>query len=93
MLLWAIGAGPLARAMPESWAWPERMAAAILSLDREAAGARLIETAAPDRWRDLVLGYPIVRDNRDALARCEKEAAKVARSVRCPIKIDHATTR
>ena len=79
MLLWAIGAGPLARAMPESWSWPERMAAAVLRLDREAAGARLIETAAPDRWRDHVQGYPIVRDNRDALARCGKQAAKAAR--------------
>ena len=36
--------GAVARAMPESWYWPERMAARILRLDREAAGARLIET-------------------------------------------------
>jgi hypothetical protein len=69
------------------------MAAYIVGMDQEAAGARLIETAAPDRWRDLVLDYPIVRDNRDALARCEKEAAKAARSMRCVIEIDHAASR
>jgi Family of unknown function (DUF6118) len=69
------------------------MAAAILCMDRETAGARLIETAAPDHWRDLVLSYRIVRDNCDALARCEKEAAKNARSVRCLIEISNATSR
>ena len=80
MLLLAIGIGPVVRAMPESWHWPESMAADIVGMDQEAAGARLIATAAPDRWRDLVLDYPIVRNNRDALARCEKDAAKAARS-------------
>jgi hypothetical protein len=57
------------------------------------AGACLIESAAPNEWRDMAFGYRVVSDNRDAIAQCEKEAAKAAPSVRCPIKIDHATTR
>ena len=93
MLLLAIGIGPVVRAMPESWHWPESMAADIVGTDQQAAGARLIESAAPKQWRDMAFGYRVVSDNRDAIAQCEKEAAKAARSVRCPIKIDHATTR
>ena len=93
MFLLAIGIGPVVRAMPESWHWPESMAADIVGMDQETAGARLIETAAPDRWRDLILGYRIVRDNRAGLVRCEKEAAKDARSMRCVIEIDHAASR
>jgi hypothetical protein len=88
MVLWAFGAGPIARAMPESWNWPEKMAAHIIGTDQETAGARLIETAAPDQWRDIVLGYRIVNDNRDAITRCEKLAAKETKSVRCTIQID-----
>jgi hypothetical protein len=93
MILLAIGIGPVVRAMPESWQWPESMAADIVGMGQEAAGARLIESAAPNQWRDMAFGYRVVSDNRDAIAQCEKEAAEVARSVRCPIKIDHATTR
>ena len=86
-LLWAIGAGAVARAMPESWYWPERMAARILRLDREAAGARLIETAAPDRWRDIVLGYRIVSDNRDAIVHCQEAATHETMPTRCVIEV------
>jgi Family of unknown function (DUF6118) len=88
MLLLAIGIGPGVRAMPESWHWPESMAADIVGMDQETAGARLIETAAPDRWRDLVLDYPIVRDNRDALARCKKGSTNKRASVHCTIEIN-----
>ena len=87
MLLWAVGAAPVARAMPESWYWPERMAASIVGMDQENAGAHLIATAAPDRWRDIVLGYRIVNDNRDTIARCETAAAKEPKPVRCMIEI------
>ena len=87
MLLWAVGAGAIARAMPESWYWPERMAARTLRLDREAAGARLIETAAPDRWRDIVLGYRIVSDNRDAIVHCQEAATHETMPTRCVIEV------
>ena len=87
MLLWAVGAAPIARTAPESWEWPERLAANIIGTDQETAGARLIATAAPDRWRDIVLGYRIVNDNRGALARCKKTVAKETNSVQCTMEI------
>ena len=87
MLLLAIIVGPFVRAMPESWHWPDRMAASILGTDEEAAGARLIKITAPDRWRDIVAGYQIISDNRAAIAQCERSEAKTASRIRCSIEI------
>lgn len=87
MLLLAIIGGPVVRAMPESWHWPERMAASILGADEETAGVRLIKTAAPDRWHDIVAGYQIISDNRAAIAQCERSEAKTTRKIRCAIEI------
>jgi hypothetical protein len=87
MLLLAIGIGPLVRAMPQSWHWPESIAASILRLDREASGTRLIESADPNRWRDIVFGLGIVSGNRDALDRCMKGSTPKSASVRCAIEI------
>ena len=87
MLLLAIIAGPVVRAMPESWHWPERMAASILGADEEAAGVRLIKTAAPDRWRDIVAGYRIISDNRAAIAQCERSEARTTSKICCAIEI------
>jgi hypothetical protein len=87
MLLLAIIVGTVVRAMPESWHWPERMAASILGTDEEAAGVRLIKTAAPDRWRDIVIGYQIISDNRAAIAQCERSEPKTASKIRCAIEI------
>ena len=87
MLLLAIIVGPVVRAMPESWHWPARMAASILGTDEETAGVRLIKTAAPDRWRDIVAGYQIISDNRAAIAQCERSEAKTTSKIRCAIEI------
>jgi hypothetical protein len=87
MLLLAIIVGPVLRAMPESWHWPERMAASILGTDEETAGVRLIKTASPNRWQDIVAGYQIISDNRAAIAQCERSEAKTTRKIRCAIEI------
>ena len=87
MLLLAVIAGPVVRATPESWHWPERMAASILGMDEETAGVRLIKTAAPERWRDIVAGYQIISDNRAAIAQCARSEAKTAGMIRCAIEI------
>ena len=87
MLLLVTIVGPVVRAMPESWHWPERMAASILGTDEETAGVRLIKTASPDRWRDIVAGYQIISDNRAAIAQCERSEAKAASKIRCAIEI------
>jgi hypothetical protein len=56
-------------------------------LDQEAAGIRLIESAAPGRWKDIVFGLRIVGDNRDAIAQCKKAATNKNASVRCTVEI------
>ena len=87
MLLLAVIVGPVVRAMPESWLWPESMAASILGMDEETAGVRLIKTASPERWRDIVAGYQILSDNRAAIAQCVRTEPKTAGMIRCAIEI------
>src|SRR3546814_6133608 len=55
LLLYAVLAGPIARIMPTSWRWPERMATRILD-ERSLwdAGQRLMQTAAPESWALIV---------------------------------------
>jgi Family of unknown function (DUF6118) len=43
--------GPVNRAMPESWHWPEKAAANVLSMDMWDAGERLQAIADPERRR------------------------------------------
>jgi hypothetical protein len=54
VVVWVGFSGPIARALPESWSVPERMAAATLRLDRWEAGARLMQNANPQGWAQLI---------------------------------------
>ena len=76
----------IVRAMPESWLWPERMTASILGMDEETAGVRLIKAASPERWRDIVAGYQILSDNRDAIAQCARNEAKRPAKFAAPLR-------
>ena len=89
LLLYALFAGPLVRLMPESWLLPERMAARVLRMDRESAGIRLIQTATPERWNDIVRGLRIVVKNRDAITQCTKLAAAGMDHVPCVVEIEN----
>ncbi len=88
LILYALFAGPLVRLMPEGWLLPERMAASVLWTDRENAGIRLIQTAAPERWNDIVRGSRIVVKNRDAITKCEDMASKETFPAPCVIEIE-----
>ncbi len=87
MLLWSFLPGTIVRAMPESWLWPERMAARTLDLDRWAAGERLLTTAEPERWQTVLFSNALVQDNRDAIGKCRKNASKAKRPGRCTVEI------
>ena len=87
MLIWAALAGPLARTMPASWQWPERMAARTLALPMWDAGQRMMTAVNPEGWRAIVAGDVIVRDNRDAIETCRKSAARAKNAVRCTIEV------
>jgi hypothetical protein len=87
MLLWAAFAGAVARAVPESWLWPERMAARTLRLDTWTAGRRLAAVSRPETWNGMVAGAIFVQDNQAAIEQCWRAADKAGTSVKCSIRI------
>lgn len=52
--------GVVARAAPDQWAWPEKIAARTLRRDLWSAGERMLETADARKWEDLRNGAAIV---------------------------------
>ena len=88
ILVWSFLPGTIARAMPESWHWPERMAARIVGApSRWDAGARLMQSDSLEAWNALVQAADIQRDNRDAIDACRNTAATSKQAVRCTVKI------
>lgn len=88
ILLWSFLPGTVARAMPESWHWPERMAARMVgSSSRWDTGSRMMKSDSPEAWNALVQAADIQRDNRDAIDACRKTAATSKQPVRCTVKI------
>lgn len=88
-LLWSILPGAVARVLPTGWHMPERMAAHIIGEPRLwEAGIRLMRAGDADAWRAITAAAQMRRDNREAIARCEKEAVKVERPVRCTVQIE-----
>lgn len=87
MMLWAAGAGVVARAMPESWLWPERMAARTLRLPMFEGARRLAGASRPDTWNTMVAGAVIGQGNQAALERCQRAANKAGEPVRCTVRI------
>ena len=88
ILLWSFLPGTVARAMPESWHWPERMAARMVGASsRWDTGARMMKSDSPEAWNALVQAAEIQRDNRDAIDACRKTAATSQQTVRCTVKI------
>ena len=88
ILIWSILPGTIARAVPESWHLPERMARkAVGEPTIVDAGIRLIRSQNPEGWEELAAAQRIVSENREALARCNERADKKERSVSCTIAI------
>ncbi|QWC57660.1 hypothetical protein F7D01_11735 [Erythrobacter sp. 3-20A1M] len=88
MLLWSILPGTIARAMPESWRWPERMARkAVGEPSIVEAGIRLIRSQNPEGWEELAKAQRILTENREALDRCSEQARKSEEPVSCSIRV------
>jgi hypothetical protein len=88
ILLWSFLPGTIARAMPDRWHWPERMATRILGEStRWDAGARLMQSDSAEAWSTLAQAAEIQRDNRDAIDACRKNAATSQQPVRCTVRI------
>ena len=88
ILLWSFLPGTIARTMPESWHWPERLAARLVGASsRWDAGARMMQSDSPEAWNALSQAAGIQRDNRDTIDACRKGAATSQQPVRCTVKI------
>ena len=88
LLLYAMLAGPIARVMPESWHWPERMAVRLLGTGTVwEAGRHLMISASPQSWNEIAAAVTLFDDNRRAIEKCRDAAAKGEKTVRCTIKV------
>lgn len=88
LLLYAALAGPIARMMPASSQWPERMATRVLGKDTIwNAGQHLMASASQPSWDAIADAANLVRDNRETIERCRKAAVKAEKAVRCTIEV------
>jgi hypothetical protein len=88
LLLYAALAGPIARMMPASWRWPERMAARMLGKDTIwNAGQHLMASVSQPSWDAIADAANLVRDNRETIERCRKAAVKAEKAVRCTVEV------
>lgn len=87
MVLWAILAGPFARAMPASWLLPERMAARSLRMPMWAGGQRLMRAGDAQAFAGVLAGSRLAIANRETLEACRKQAARAKKAVRCAVEV------
>ena len=88
MVLWAAFAGIVARAVPASWQWPEKMAARTLAMPMWEGGQRMMQAASPSAFAALAAGDRIVAANREALEACRKRADRARETIRCTVSIN-----
>lgn len=93
MVLWAAFAGVVARAVPASWQWPEKMAAHALDMPMWEGGQRMMQAASPSAFAALAAGDRIVAANREALEACRKRAGRARETVRCTVNVEAGQSR
>lgn len=87
LLLWATFAGPIARAVPESWHWREERAARAMDMPMWQAGGQLLAAADPVFYGQIIADEQIARVNRDTIAGCQRAAKRAGGTVRCTIRV------
>ncbi len=88
IFLWSFLPGTIARAMPDSWNWPERIATRMVGATSIwDAGARMMQAGDPQAWNALLHAADIQRDNREAIEACRKSATTTRQPVRCTVRI------
>lgn len=87
-LLWTIIPGPIARALPESWHMPEKIATRTVGAPSIwEAGVRMLRVGSPEAWR-AISNAAVMRDqNKETIAACERTAAAKKRTVKCTVKV------
>jgi hypothetical protein len=88
-LLWLLYPGWAASLAPKSWHWPERVATRTMGEPSLwDAGIRLMRAGNPDGWQAIVDAADMRKENRDAIADCERVAEKAKEPVQCNIRIE-----
>ena len=88
ILLWSFLPGTIARAVPESWHWPEAMASGMLDeASGWEAGTRLMSADDPQAWNAVVQAARMAQANRQIIAGCIKKTNAAGKPVRCTVSI------
>lgn len=88
ILLWSFLPGAIARAVPESWLWPERMAARMVGQPTPwDAGIQMMQTGNPVAWDKIVQASRIEQENRQMISGCAKSANRTGQIVRCSVRV------
>jgi len=87
-VLWAVLAGPIVRAMPASWFWPEWMAARTLRMPMWEGGQRLMKAGNAEALAGVLTANRLMAANQEALDACHKQATKAKKAVRCAIQVE-----
>jgi hypothetical protein len=90
ILLWAMLPGVIARAVPEGWHWPERMAARTMRFDMWSAGQRMMRVADAQRWSSFLVIARSIEENRETILDCERAATKRGKAASCTIWVNPA---
>jgi hypothetical protein len=87
-LVWSFLPGAVARALPDSWHLPERMATRMLDAPSATeAGIRLIRSQNPGEWQAMQFGAQLEAKNREALSACKTKSEKTGAAVRCSVLV------
>lgn len=87
-LVWSFLPGAVARALPDNWHLPERMAARMVDAPTlMEAGIRLIRSQDPEGWQAMQFGAQLETQNREALSACKRKAEKSGVPTRCSIMV------
>jgi len=86
-ILWAAVPGAVAGLAPQSWGWPERLAAYSLGGDPWRAGEQMLAVADPARWQALAGAKRLTDDNAPAIVACAWAARKTGKPVRCQVTV------
>jgi hypothetical protein len=79
--------GRIYRAMPESWLWPEKAAANVLSMDMWDAGERLQAVADPKRWEVRMAIEAATLGEEKRITACLTTADRTRKSQECKVVI------
>jgi Family of unknown function (DUF6118) len=86
LMMGLIFPGPIDRAMPESWHWPEKAAADVMGLDMWDAGELLQAVSDPKRWEARTAIEAATMESKVAIAACLQAVARSQKPIECRIR-------